>query len=184
MTSFNKTNSTNIAEKNKAIHKHLHIQFEGIIIKLSQEIEEISTNIQALRKELDKLIRDLYSACDQFGLSTAACTKAIEHFCNESRQAIEAYKKAPQGYSTLKKNGIAPETMDNILERFSVSISSLIKYTKEYNKLSSEIPELPPKFLLFGIKAKLVFSKERIATLSDNNEEDEYSIKQNPANTP
>ena len=183
MVSSKKVDSLPLASQQEAIHQHLHTQFEGLVIKFTQEIDEIIYTRVELRDELESLTQQLNKACKQFELSKKECAKAIAEFCKECNQAIEAYKKVPQGYSALTRNGVACETMDNIVARFTNSIGSAISYTCEYSNLNSENSELSTTlFILETIKAKFVSAKSQLSAIRDKKEEKEdYSTKQNPS---
>ncbi|RUR09981.1 hypothetical protein [Legionella sp. km772] len=179
MVPSKKTDHIPLAAKCETIHRHLQIQFEGLTSKFSQEIDEIIQVKEELRDDLERLKLQLNAACEQFGQAPQkGSLMAIEQFCKNSNLAIDCYKKAPKGYIALARNGIARETMDNIVARFTSSINSAITYTKEYNDLSSTTSELSTTLhLLESIKAKFVSAKIQFTSTQGTPEEAQDSTK-------
>jgi len=186
MASSKKPDPIPTASKNEAIHKHLQTQFEGLIIKFTQEIDEISQNKEELRENLESLKQQLNTACKHFGhTKKRGSMVTIDQFCKSCDQAIDNYKKIPKCYSALARNGIARETMDNIVARFTNSINSAINYTKEYNDLCEQTLELSTTLhLLQTIKAKFVSAKVQFTSNLDDSEDKEYTPKPPPPNGP
>lgn len=173
-----------ITSKTEAIHKHLQTQFEGLLIKFAQEIEEILQIRIELRNDLEHLKHQLHTACDHFCQAPQkGCMEAIEQFCKNCSIAINCYKKAPAGYRALARNGIARETMDNIIGRFTNSVNAVISYTKEYNHLNSS-SDSSTILLLESIKARFFSTKLQITAIHDEAKDEDDVTHATPSNRP
>lgn len=167
-----------IEHNTQALHKHLQIQFCGVITKLTQEIDEIKHT--EVRVPLDSLQIKLNMACNLYCNSPIEDLKqSVEAFHRTCQDAFQEYRLSPDIQKVLHGSDVAQETIDNMFARANNGIQSAIDYTLKDNSMpNAEQHRISTSYQLLGILGT------RLRQLSGQNKKEYLEEKDTPIPPP